>query len=29
MKITRTSKLTGKERTREMNLTPAQLAAWE
>ena len=29
MKITRTSRLTGTERTREMNLTPEQLTAWE
>ncbi|WP_299821280.1 hypothetical protein [uncultured Jannaschia sp.] len=29
MKITRTSRLTGTERTREIDLTPAQLAAWE
>ena len=29
MKITRTSKLTGTERTREIDLTPEQLAAWE
>ena len=29
IKITRTSSLTGKERTREMNLTPEQLTAWE
>ncbi|WP_299654243.1 hypothetical protein [uncultured Jannaschia sp.] len=29
MKITRISRLTGVERTREINLTPAQLAAWE
>ena len=29
MKITRTSALTGTERTREIDLTPAQLAAWD
>ena len=29
MKITRTSRLTGTERTREIDLTPAQLAAWD
>ena len=29
MKITRTSRLTGTERTREIDLTPVQLAAWE
>ncbi|WP_299652742.1 hypothetical protein [uncultured Jannaschia sp.] len=29
MMITRTSKLTGTERTREIDLTPAQLAVWE
>ena len=29
MMITRTSKLTGTERTREIDLTPVQLAAWE
>ena len=29
MKITRTSALTGTERTREIDPTPAQLAAWD
>ena len=29
MKITRTSRLTGAEHTHEIDLTPAQLAAWE
>ena len=29
MKITRISRLTGVEHTREIDLTPAQLAAWE
>ena len=29
MKITRTSPLTGETATRDINVTPAQIAAWE
>ena len=29
MKITRTSPLTGNTATKEINVTPAQIAAWE
>ena len=29
MKITRTSPLTGEKATKEINVTPAQIAAWE
>jgi hypothetical protein len=29
MKITRTSPLTGEKATKEINVTPAQISAWE